>query len=79
MLVIVVNDIATLYPKKAKGVIKWFLDGLCNNVDTNKALSWIRALQSHPETPIDQKELLDVANLLNKNGNDKILKENKCR
>ena len=64
-VILLVNNIETLYPKKARGIIKWILDDLHVRVDKEKALSWIKALQSHPETPIDSKELLDAANIIN--------------
>ena len=54
-IVLEVNDIQTLYPKDAKGIIKWFLDGLHTQVDKEKALRWIEALRSHPGTSISEE------------------------
>lgn len=61
---LVVNEIQTLYPKKTKGIVKWILDDLFTLIDKKKALNWITALQTHPGTAIDSKELISAANII---------------
>ena len=75
-VVLEVNEIQTLFPKKAKGIVKWFMDGLFTNVDKNKALSWIEALQTHPGTTINSKELDSAAKVIKDFENPKLSEEN---
>lgn len=58
------NDIETLFPKKERGIINWINSGLLANVDKEKALSWLSALQTHPETEQAKKELDNAANVV---------------
>ena len=55
-----INEISTLYPKEAKGILKWIIDGNFTNIDKEKALLFIEELQPHAGTTIKQEEL-DVA------------------
>jgi hypothetical protein len=59
-----VNDIQTLYPKKAKGIINWILTGKTTQMDTEKALNWIGALQTHLGTELSQQELSTAAKVV---------------
>ncbi len=52
-----VNDISTLFPKNAKGVINWFVQDKATNIDKEKALHFIEALPNHLETTITSEEL----------------------
>ena len=63
-IVLVVNNVTTLFPKEAKGVIYWFNQRKATYVNTEKALRFIEALQNHPETTIKSKELEDAANVV---------------
>ena len=63
-IVLQLNNIETLYPKKEKGIIDWILKGSLANVDKEKALSWLSALQTHPETEQAKKELDNAANVV---------------
>lgn len=59
-----VNDIQTLYPKNAKGIINWIITGKTTQVDTEKALDWIGALQTHLGTELSQQELSYAAKVI---------------
>ena len=56
-VVLEVNEISTLYPKNAKGIVKWINDGLVTNVDKEKALEWLEALHTHRGTGLINQEL----------------------
>ena len=60
-----VNNITTLFPKDAKGIINWFNKGLATNIDKIKALQFIEALPNHPGTTINNEELLSAAKVVN--------------
>lgn len=75
-IVLEVNEIQTLFPKDAKGIVKWFIDGLFTNVDKEKALNWIKALPTHPGTSIDSKELNSAANIVKEFENPSLSEEN---
>ena len=62
-----VNKIETLFPKDAKGIVNWILNRLDTNVNREKALRWLVALQTHPETTIPLEELNDATNIIEKN------------
>ena len=62
------NEIITLYPKNAKGIIKWIIDGLYSKIDNEKALRWIEALRPHAGTTIAVEELNDVAKVVRTDG-----------
>ncbi len=64
-VVLKVNKIVTLFPKDAKGVINWFNQGKATNIDKEKALHFIEALQNHPGTTITSEELNSAANVIN--------------
>lgn len=64
-VVLKVNKIVTLFPKDARGVINWFNQGKATNIDKEKALHFIEALQNHSGTTITDEELKSVANIIN--------------
>ena len=63
-IILQVNKIATLFPKDAKGVVNWFIQGKATNVDKEKALHYIEALQNHPGTTISSEELETAAKVI---------------
>ena len=64
-VVLKVNKIVTLFPKDARGVINWFNQGKATNIDKEKALHFIGALQNHSGTTITDEELKSAANIIN--------------
>ena len=71
-----INEISTLYPKEAKGVIKWLIDGNATNIDKNKALRFIEELQPLAGTTIKSEELVSAAKIIENFENPKIEGEN---
>ena len=63
-IILQVNKIATLFPKDAKGIVNWFIQGKATNVDKEKALHYIEALQNHPGTTISSEELETAAKVI---------------
>ena len=63
-VVLKVNKIVTLFPKDARGVINWFNQGKATNIDKEKALHFIEALQNHSGTTITDEELKSAANII---------------
>lgn len=64
-VVLEVNQITSLYPKEEKGIINWVNTGRISNVDKEKALHFIEALQPHAGTSITDEELKYAANIIN--------------
>lgn len=64
-VVLKVNQITSLYPKEEKGIINWVNTGRISNVDKEKALHFIEALQPHAGTSITDEELKSAANIIN--------------
>lgn len=64
-VVLEVNQITSLYPKEEKGIINWVNTGRISNVDKEKALHFIEALQPHAGTTITDEELKSAANIIN--------------
>ena len=64
-VILKVNKIVTLFPKDARGVINWFNQGKATNIDKEKALHFIEALQNHSGTTITDEELKSAANIIN--------------
>lgn len=60
----VVNNVTTLFPKEAKGIIYWLNQKKATYVNREKALRFIEALQNHSETKINSKELEDAAKVV---------------
>ena len=63
-VLLTVNEITTLYPKEVRGIIHWINQGKITNVDKEKALHFIEALQPHAGTTITSEELLSAANVV---------------
>ena len=63
-VVLEVNQITTLFPKEAKGIVHWFNLGKATNIDKEKALRFIEALPTHPGTTIKAEELISAANVV---------------
>ena len=59
-IVLEVNQITTLFPKDAKGIVYWFNSGKATNIDKEKALRFIEALPNHPGTTIKEEELFSA-------------------
>ena len=62
--VLEVNEITTIYPKEEKGIVKWMIDGNATNINKQKALRFIEALQPHVGTTITSEELSDAAKVV---------------
>lgn len=75
-VVLEVNEIATLYPKNAKGILSWINNGLIANVDKEKTLDWLEALRTNRGTGLNNQELSDAANVINNFENPSIESEN---
>ena len=75
-VVLEVNQIVTLFPKDAKGVVNWFNLGKATNIDKEKALRFIEALQNHSETTIKAEELSSAAKVVENFENPKMSGEN---
>lgn len=75
-VVLEVNEISTLYPKNAKGIVKWINDGLITNVDKRKALDWLEALHTHRGTGLINQELDSATKIVESFENPKIEGEN---
>lgn len=63
-VVLIVNEIVTLFPKEAKGVIGWINNGKATRIDKEKALRFIEALPTHPGTTITSAELDDATKVV---------------
>ena len=64
-VVLEVNKITSLYPKEERGIVYWINNGRISNVDKEKALHFIEALQPHAGTSITDEELKSAANIIN--------------
>ena len=63
-IVLEVNQITTLFPKDAKGIVYWFNSGKATNIDKEKALRFIEALPNHPGTTIKEEELFSATKVV---------------
>ena len=63
-VVLEVNQITSLYPKEERGVVNWINTGRISNVDKEKALRFIEALQPHAGTTITSEELDSAAKVV---------------
>lgn len=75
-IVLEVNQITTLFPKDAKGIVYWFNSGKATNIDKEKALRFIKALPNHPGTTIKEEELFSAAKVVKDFVNPKFESEN---
>ena len=75
-IVLEVNQITTLFPKDAKGIVYWFNSGKATNIDKEKALRFIEALPNHPGTTIKEEELFSAAKVVENFENSKFKSEN---
>lgn len=75
-IVLEVNQITTLFPKDAKGIVYWFNSGKATNIDKEKALRFIEALPNHPGTTIKEEELFSAAKVVKDFVNPKFESEN---
>ena len=64
-VVLEVNKITSLYPKEERCIVYWINNGRISNVDKEKALHFIEALQPHAGTTITDEELKSAANIIN--------------
>ena len=78
-IVLVVNNVTTLFPKEAKGIIYWLNQKKATYVNREKALRFIEALQNHSETKINSKELEDAAKVVENSETSQGLAENNFR
>lgn len=63
-IVLEVNEIKTLFPKEARGIVNWFNTGKTSNVNKEKALTWLGALRSHRGTELTEQELSSATNVV---------------
>lgn len=77
-IVLEVNQITTLFPKDAKGIVYWFNSGKATNIDKEKALRFIEALPNHPGTTIKEEELFSAAKVVKDFVNPKFESENEA-
>ena len=75
-VIIEVNDISTLFPKNAKGIINWFIQGKATNIDKEKALHFIEALPNHLETTITSEELSSATKVVESFENPTVAEKN---
>lgn len=75
-IVLEVNQITTLFPKDAKGIVYWFNSGKATNIDKEKALRFIKALPNHPGTTIKEEELFSATKVVKDFVNPKFESEN---
>ena len=75
-IVLEVNQITTLFPKDAKGIVYWFNSGRATNIDKEKALRFIEALPNHPGTTIKEEELFSATKVVKDFVNPKFESEN---
>lgn len=75
-IVLEVNQITTLFPKDAKGIVYWFNSRKATNIDKEKALRFIEALPNHPGTTIKEEELFSAAKVVKDFVNPKFESEN---
>ena len=75
-IVLEVNQITTLFPKDAKGIVYWFNSGKATNIDKEKALRFIEALPNHPGTTIKEEELFSATKVVKDFVNPKFESEN---
>ena len=78
-IVLVVNNVTTLFPKEAKGIIYWLNQKKATYVNREKALRFIEALQNHSETKINSKELEDAAKVVENPETSQLSEENNFR
>ena len=78
-IVLVVNNVTTLFPKDAKGIIYWLNQKKATYVNREKALRFIEALQNHSETKINSKELEDAAKVVENSETSQLPEENNFR
>lgn len=74
-VVLEVNQITSLYPKGERGIIYWINNNKLSNVDKEKALHFIEALQPHAGT-LKSEELSSAANIVRNFVNPKQNDEN---
>ena len=63
-VILEVNEIETLYPKKSRGIISWINKELASNIDKEKALAWVEALRTNRETELTEQELNSATNII---------------
>lgn len=71
-VILEVNEIETLYPKKSKGIVSWINKELASNVDKEKALAWAEALRTNRETELTEQELNAATKIIKDFPNPKI-------
>ena len=71
-VVLEVNQITSLYPKKERGVVNWINTGRISNVNKEKALRFIEALQPHAGTSMTSEELISATKIINDFVNPKV-------
>ena len=71
-VILEVNEIETLYPKKSKGIVSWINKELASNVDKEKALAWVEALRTNRETELTEQELNAATKIIKDFPNPKI-------
>ncbi len=75
-VLLTVNEITSLYPKEVRGIVNWINSGRISNVDKEKALRFIEALQPHAGTTIKAEELSSSAKVVESFENPKTEAQN---
>ena len=78
-VILEVNEIETLYPKKSRGIISWINKKLASNIDKEKALAWVEALRTNRETELTEQELNSATNIIQNFPNPKIEPRNSLK
>ncbi len=69
-----VNDISTLFPKSAKGVINWFVQDKATNIDKEKTLNYLH-LSAPIAEALNNSELISAAKVVESFENPKVESE----
>ena len=63
-VVLEVNEIKSLFPKEARGIVNWLNTNKASNINKEKALAWLGALRNHRGTELTEQELSDAAKVV---------------
>ena len=64
-VVLEVNEVKSLFPKEARGIVNWLNTNKACNINKEKALDWLGALRNHRGTELTEQELSDAAKVVN--------------
>ena len=63
-IVLTVNEITTLYPKDARGIVNWINTNRGTNYNKEKVLNWLEALRYHFGTELTNQELSSATKIV---------------